>query len=219
MFKELYDNGKLAGFMRKQGDRLFFFGTGQTGREDLQRLFPHFNFCFLKQVHGREVIPAQAGAVPEADGHFTSQPGLALVVQSADCLPILFSSPDGVCAVHAGWRGMALNIIAAAKTQMPTMDFVAIGPHLLRDSFEIGADVAEKLMSAAPSHDESLLKKAEAPDKFYFDLKRLAQLQLAMPSSDCCLDTKTNPLFHSYRRGKSKDDRQHSFVVIAPDLR
>jgi YfiH family protein len=219
MFKELYDNGTLAGFMHKQGDRLFFFGTGHTGREDLHRLFPHFEFCFLKQVHGRAVIPAQAGAVPEADGHFTSQPGLALVAQSADCMPVLLSSSKRVCAVHAGWRGMALNIIGAAKERMPDLEFVALGPHILRDSFEIGADVAEQLMAAAPARDESLFKKGEAQNKFYFDLKRLAEIQLGMPFSDCCLDTKTNPLFHSYRRGKSKTDRQYSFVVIAPELR
>jgi YfiH family protein len=223
MFKELHKAGKLMAYTLKRGDQFFFFGTGNTSREDLQSLFPNFNFQFLNQVHGREVIPATTVPIPQADGHYTDKPNIALVCQSADCLPILMSSTTHVCAVHAGWKGMALNIIAAAKDKMPGANFAALGPHILRESFEVGRDVGRQLMAASPSPDASLASDASDPAKQFFDLKKLAHLQLndRMPGlkiEECCFDTKTNTLFHSYRRGRASRERQYSFVVIAPEF-
>jgi polyphenol oxidase len=227
MFKELHAHGKLMGFTLTRGGRLYFFGTGHTQREDLTKLFPRFEFLFLKQVHGRELVEAEPGRnLREADGHFTSRPGLALVCQSADCLPVLLSSPTRVASVHAGWKGMALNIIAAAKAKMPGLNFAALGPHIMRESFEVGRDVGAQLMRAAPRPEPSLAVDAADPAKQFFDLKRLAELQLMYGLSsdselqidECCFDTKTNTLFHSYRRGRASRERQYSFVVIAPEF-
>ena len=69
---------------------------------------------FLRQVHGARVVrvgagDAAAGApVHEADACVTTEPGVACVVQAADCLPVLLAAPDGraVGAAHAGWRGL-----------------------------------------------------------------------------------------------------------------
>ncbi len=74
---------------------------------------------------------------------------------------------------------MALNIISEAKNKMPGLNFAAIGPHILRDSFEVGRDVAEQLVQASPKPDPSLTVPAPGPGKLFFDLKRLAELQLA----------------------------------------
>ncbi|MGZ3721534.1 MAG: polyphenol oxidase family protein [Bdellovibrionales bacterium] len=222
MFKEMIAGGKIRGYTRQLGDRFYFFGTGNTTREDLSELFPKFEFCFLKQVHGREVIETNPGEMPEADAHYTNVPNRALVSQSADCVPVLMSSPTQVCAVHAGWKGMALNIIAAAKAKMPGLTFAALGPHIMRESFEVGLDVAEKLLHASPDPSAKLIFPAGDSTKRLFDLKRLAELQIATPGltlDECCFDTKTNTLFHSYRRGRQSRERQYSFVVIAPDLR
>src|SRR4051812_11496230 len=121
MFSELIVDGKIMAYTLSRANRFYFFGTGNTSATDLPVLFPNLEFCFLKQVHGREVIAARANDTPEADGHFTNVVGRALVVQSADCMPALLSGGDAVCAVHAGWRGMTLNILGAALTQMPTV--------------------------------------------------------------------------------------------------
>src|SRR5262245_59682075 len=69
----------------------------------------------LRQVHGAEIVIAAAGngqPWPAADIQLTHDPDLALAVQTADCLPILFADPHsgGIAAAHAGWRGLAARV-------------------------------------------------------------------------------------------------------------
>ena len=54
------------------------------------------------------------------DALITHLSGLALVVSTADCLPILIHDPirRAVAAVHAGWRGTAKRIAARALGAM-----------------------------------------------------------------------------------------------------
>ena len=75
----------------------------------------------LKQVHGdgfvidaRETSLDQTAAL-EADGQGTKEKGLALLIKTADCQPLLFAAEDGsaVAALHVGWRGNAMNYPAS----------------------------------------------------------------------------------------------------------
>ena len=50
---------------------------------------------------GRRATPASATRSRR------TEPGVALVVQTADCVPILLAAPRAVGAAHAGWRGSA----------------------------------------------------------------------------------------------------------------
>ena len=71
---------------------------------------------WLRQVHGARVIRCTdtdaRQAEPEADAAVTSEPGLALAVLTADCLPLFLSASDGseVAVAHAGWRGLAAGV-------------------------------------------------------------------------------------------------------------
>ncbi|MGH8566775.1 MAG: polyphenol oxidase family protein, partial [Gammaproteobacteria bacterium] len=63
---------------------------------------------WLEQVHGARVIDAaDATADGEADGAWTSVPGVACTVLTADCLPLLLCDRAGtrIAALHCGWRG------------------------------------------------------------------------------------------------------------------
>lgn len=70
-------------------------------------------FAEVHQVHGvRTVFDPQAqapGLEPseQADGMATSRPGLALMIKTADCQPILVAHESGRCvmALHSGWKG------------------------------------------------------------------------------------------------------------------
>ena len=73
-----------------------------------------------RQVHSatvRIVTAEEAGRgaldresrIPATDALVTNQPGICLMVLSADCVPVLLFEPEKrvVAAVHAGWRGTA----------------------------------------------------------------------------------------------------------------
>ncbi|MGH8447027.1 MAG: polyphenol oxidase family protein, partial [Solimonas sp.] len=62
--------------------------------------------AWLKQVHGTTVVDATAvragDPAPAADASVSAEAGVACVVLTADCLPVLFCSDDGrwVGAAH-----------------------------------------------------------------------------------------------------------------------
>src|SRR3990167_4138351 len=69
---------------------------------------------WLTQTHSSlviEAIPKNRGKM--ADASFTVIPHHVCLILTADCLPILISNKKGtqVAAIHAGWRGLANNII------------------------------------------------------------------------------------------------------------
>ncbi|MBL8963887.1 MAG: laccase domain-containing protein [Phycisphaeraceae bacterium] len=89
----------------------------------------------------------------KADAIVTDDPSRVVAVRVADCVPVLLATEDGrlVAAVHAGWRGIVLNVTRAAVTAMRTLaaehdarrDVVAaIGPCIGPSRFEVGPEVA-----------------------------------------------------------------------------
>jgi hypothetical protein len=71
------------------------------------------------QVHGDRVLVVenitQDSEYASADALVTQQLGVGLLIQQADCQAILLHDPvaEVIAAVHNGWKGSALNIIAA----------------------------------------------------------------------------------------------------------
>lgn len=104
---------------------------------------------WLQQVHGTAVVPAQkSGPVQEADGSYTQTPGLACVVLTADCLPVLLCNRSGtqVAAVHAGWKGLAAGILAAAVTTFddpPDQVMAFLAPAIGPQHFEVDQPVLD----------------------------------------------------------------------------
>lgn len=110
------------------------------------------------QVHGREVVhataePGASGMVDlthhRADALVTTQPGLALAVRVADCVPICIVAQDAaaVAAVHAGRVGLLEGVVPAAvaalrrHTRAPLRAWV--GPHVCGACYEVPADMAD----------------------------------------------------------------------------
>ncbi|BDU76826.1 polyphenol oxidase family protein [Mesoterricola sediminis] len=104
----------------------------------------------LRQVHGCAVVEA-GGAVQDADGVWTRQPGRTIGVRVADCVPVLLAGLAGgrpwVAALHAGWRGAVGGIlrqgVAAFRAQGgdPADLAWALGPAILACHFEVGDEV------------------------------------------------------------------------------
>jgi YfiH family protein len=88
----------------------------------------------------------------------SDQPGAALGIRTADCVPVLLATRDGrpVAAVHAGWRGSAGNVAAAAVRALrdefgtDAGDLVAlIGPHIGPCCYEVDAPVRRAISDAS----------------------------------------------------------------------
>jgi len=110
---------------------------------------------WAKQVHGVAALTVRAdGRAPgeicagEGDALATDRAGEALVVQTADCVPILLSGVRAVGAAHAGWRGSAKNVAAAAVSALralgeePAGLRAWIGPSIGSCCYEVGGEVA-----------------------------------------------------------------------------
>lgn len=146
------------------------------------------SFAVSHQVHGdtvRTVTAADRRDDPclpvnyDADGLMTDVPGLALVVFSADCIPVLLLDPVRRCAaaVHAGWRGTALGIAARAALRMredygcrPEHIRAAIGPGISPCCFLTRDDVPGALRDGLGSQAETCIRPAE-DGRWHVDLK------------------------------------------------
>jgi len=107
--------------------------------------------------HTRSNFERRAGPSPEADIVLTDPAGLALAIQTADCLPLLIADrrTGALAAAHAGWRGLALSVPAVAVERLasefgsrPADLIVAIGPAIGACCYEVGEDVRARLRDA-----------------------------------------------------------------------
>ena len=108
----------------------------------------------LDQVHGGslaviEAPPTTRGRIAGCDALLTRQSGVALLVRTADCLPLVIADPSrGVVGiVHAGWRGLAaelpLRTIMAFRQlyhSAPGALRVGIGPAIRSCCYEVGPE-------------------------------------------------------------------------------
>ncbi|HEY0817246.1 MAG TPA: peptidoglycan editing factor PgeF [Rhizobacter sp.] len=144
---------------------------------------------FLKQVHGTRVVRLARGDVRppviEADACMTTEPGLACVVQVADCLPVLMAAPGGVAAAHAGWRGLAGGVVEAALHALceatgarPAEVECWLGACIGPQAFEVGADVLEGFGVQPAGADPSRFRPLRA-GKWLANLPQLARDRLA----------------------------------------
>jgi YfiH family protein len=185
-----------------------------------------------RQVHGAAVVRAAAcGAEPrpEADAVLALEPGVAVGVVTADCVPILAASADGraVLAVHAGWRGLAQGVIEtgiAALAEVAGGPVVAaIGPHVGPCCYEVDEPVIGALARRYADGLATALRPSQ-PGHAWLDLGQLARQALraaglasdaigTLPGACTACDRRR---FHSYRRDGPRAGRLHHFVRAAP---
>lgn len=157
----------------------------EQNRQLLSRLMPS-EPVWLKQVHGNEVIRAEAaGCHPQADACVTERKNAVCVVMTADCLPVLFcdDAASVVGAAHAGWRGLADGVLEAAVNAMqrPASSLMAwLGPAIGPSAFEVGAEVREIFLAhdAAASVAFTPPPSLVTPHKYFADIYLLARQRL-----------------------------------------
>ncbi len=190
---------------------------------------------FLSQVHGtdvHEVGPSddrEATLHTSGDALVSRSPGVACAVRTADCVPVLFADPPTgmVAAAHAGWRGAAKGVVAAAVRRLLQAGaegplLAAIGPHISLASFEVSAEVAKELLEASP--DPGIVDESRGP-RPHVDLRRMIRAQLlnlgfdegAVDDVPGCTVSDAS-LFFSYRRDGKIGGRHLSAIVARSPL-
>ncbi len=116
--------------------------------------------CWAQQVHGRAIASIGAGErltgparrVGTCDGLITDRTGVAVAVWTADCVPLLMAGGGVVAAIHAGWRGAATDIAAAAVERFRSEFGVearelsaALGPAVSGPHYAVGDEVIAAL--------------------------------------------------------------------------
>ena len=159
-FSALYGGNALnLGFTKQdsrsaieQNRKAFLQELGATKRRSLRPLVT------LRQIHSDIIhcISEPPNAVLAGDGLITSNPGILLAVQTADCLPVILvdAKRRAVGTFHAGWRGTLKRIVEKGVGEMrrwfgtkPGDIRAAIGPGIHNCCYEVGPEVREKFES------------------------------------------------------------------------
>ena len=178
----------------------------------------------LKQVHQDNIILVTEDIKQEednlvGDALITGKMDVALIVRTADCLPIFLYSPNDhiIGLIHGGWRSLAKDIIGKVISQMKTnfnIDvkslYAAIGPAIKKECYEVGEDVVRALNVVYKNHIDGVIQKISS-QKWNLDLKLVAEkrleelgigasnIEVSSLCTHCC-----PKLFFSYRRDKQK---------------
>lgn len=162
---------------------------------------------------------------PECDGLITNEPGVGLVIFTADCTPLLFHDPvtGAVGAAHAGWRGTAAQIgrktveaMVSAYGCRPENIRAAIGPNIGQCCFETHEDVPQAMTDSLGSEAERFIRRNA--EKYYVNLKGINRLILQRAgvrhievSTDCTACQTER--FWSYRRMGDARGAQGAIII------
>ena len=173
------------------------------------------DFVLTKQIHSdivRKVGRADRGqhmvegASPECDALITNEPGVALVIFTADCTPILLCDPvtGAVGAAHAGWRGTAMGIAAKTVEAMvrefgcdPGNIRAAIGPNISFCCFETDRDVPDAMVEALGEKVKPFIRPNG--DIFYVYLNEINALWLRQAGEENIEISDAGSVCHSER--------------------
>lgn len=217
-------------------------GTLRVGEaENRARLFARLNIVpdqvvDAEQIHGSgvaRVTRADGGkVVPGADALITDDAELVLMLEFADCVPVLLHDPrcEAVGSAHAGWRGTAAGIAGATVARMAG-DFGSdpadlrawIGPAIGQCCYEVSDQVAEAISTRTPDAQLTYPGPAGRP---MLDLQAANRAQLGAAGVRAenihwrvtCTACRAD-LYFSHRGENGRTGRQASLIALREDTR
>ncbi len=140
-------NLKVRSFLNSNKDLDQFLSKLKIGKGRL---------VMMEQVHGNQIEIVgngdQGKVIKGVDGLITSQKGIFLGVNTADCLPLFFYDRQKkiIGIAHAGWEGILSRIGQKMVGEMkergadPQKIIVGIGPHIGSCCYLVGDDLVKK---------------------------------------------------------------------------
>jgi purine-nucleoside/S-methyl-5'-thioadenosine phosphorylase / adenosine deaminase len=188
----------------------------------------------VNQVHGDTIVSVdeknyRALKAARADALITDAPGIAISVETADCVPVLLFDPvtRAIAAIHAGWRGMVKKIVQKTVTKMqdrfgsdPSRMIAAIGPAIGPECYEVDEPVMGPMREAFSFWQE--VTKTREAGRWSLDLVKTGKTELArlglveknIHSLGLCTSCR-NDLFYSFR-DEGRTGRMLSVIMLKP---
>ena len=171
----------------------------------------------------------------DVDALITNEEGVILTAFSADCVPILFYDKGhrAIASCHSGWRGTHGRILARVIEAMqrefsskPEEIYIAIGPSICKNCYEVSEDVGEAFLEAFPALREETKNVSPiervSEEKFHIDLwelNRIIALEAFIPPENISISgycTMERPdLFFSHRYSQGKRGVQGAFIGLS----
>ena len=171
----------------------------------------------------------------DVDDLITNEEGVILTAFSADCVPILFYDKGhrAIASCHSGWRGTHGRILARVIEAMqrefsskPEEIYIAIGPSICKNCYEVSEDVGEAFLEAFPALREETKNASPiervSEEKFHIDLwelNRIIALEAFIPPENISISgycTMERPdLFFSHRYSQGKRGVQGAFIGLS----
>jgi YfiH family protein len=191
---------------------------------------PLKNLMLLKQVHGgHAVVIDEVDNDIESDAMVTCKKNIVLGVQTADCLPILLYSEEGVAAaVHGGWKSLVGDIVDHTVKKMIKLGatrskiIAAIGPCIHQSSYEVQQDFYDNLCKISPQNE--IYFSSPIDGIYLFDLLGYAYSKLVKAEVESIIDTDQNTYTdpktyfsrrYSLHQGNSRYGSQLSVIVLS----
>lgn len=188
------------------GEFKVFSGPPQADQDRLVR---------TKQIHSKELANYQGKPLDEteADGivfNYGDIKKRLVAVVTADCLPILFLGKEKGAFLHAGWKGLAADILSHPLLRDIQPTYALIGPGIELESFEVSEDFRGNFSEQEFFH--------HIDGRLCFDLRAKAAKDIYMAHPEikleiCREDTFALRKYHSYRRDKTSERNWNIFSL------
>ena len=161
------------------------YGASNISKDSVAHRVPQLSAPFntwalVDQTHSDIVKNVTiSGSQGEGDAQFTSVANIGLVVQTADCVPIfLIGKRSGVLqvgVVHAGWRGVANQIVQKTIEQMSEVHTAIVGPCIGVNRYEVGEEVIDAIVATGVPREVCTQERMPRP---YLDVRLAVAHQL-----------------------------------------
>ncbi len=166
---------------------------------------------------------ADAYEFPETDALIALAPGVLLVIQTADCLPVLLVDAERrrVGLAHCGWRGLLAGLAEKTARAMieagsrPAALRAWLGPCAGAARYEVGCELVDRFRRAFAEIDPAVISS----EGTHLDLAAIARERLIgagveagniLASGECTLTDRAR--YHSYRAEGERAGRMLSFI-------
>ena len=211
----------------------FAFNKGDSdekvkyNRKILSDIFGGKRIILVNQIHSNNIhfFDGKQTNNVNADGMISKSSNSMLAILTADCAPIILIGKKFYGILHAGWRGLILDIIKKGVGLMTKHGEklneikIIVGPHIRLNSFEVQKDFITTLKKFSENKDFLINKN----NKTFFNFSKMIKYKInELKVTDyeiSNIDTFVNPKkFFSHRyysqNGLQNCGRQISFVGI-----